>query len=234
DDPNGGSTYRNGTFEYLYPGVHSDVGGGYAPGEQGKAVAGGKDVLSQIPLHHMYAEAYALGAPLQAPPFVLSPEQKEDWPWLEMSEKAFRTFDVSETLTHRFNTWLSFHKTGPLKEAMESELEMLTAWRINRYASYRFKHTAAYQHFQGKDMTPPERGAFKALHQRQFAEEKAIHEGRPLRELSGTTLATHEEHLAIKLAYEQRIGAEKPTTFNMRKAFEPSLDQAQMDNAMDE
>jgi hypothetical protein len=83
-------------------------------------------------------------------------------------------------------------------------------------------------------MTEPERDAFKVLHKRQFAEEKAIYEGQPLRELSGTTLAAHEEHLAIKQAYEQRIGAEKPTTFNMRKAFEPSLDQAQMDNAMAE
>ena len=40
DDPNCASTYRAGTVEYLYPGVHSDVGGGYPPGDQGKALGG--------------------------------------------------------------------------------------------------------------------------------------------------------------------------------------------------
>ena len=49
---------------------------------------------------------------------------------------------------------------------------------------------------------------------------------------SGTTLENHQRHLAIKQAYEQRIGAEKPIDLNTQKAFEPLLDQRQLDNAM--
>jgi hypothetical protein len=54
--------------EVAYPGSHSDVGGGYAPGELGVAV--GFDLssdslkLSQIPLNHMYDCAITAGVPL--------------------------------------------------------------------------------------------------------------------------------------------------------------------------
>jgi hypothetical protein len=56
--------------EYAYPGSHSDVGGGYAPGELGISV--GKDrqegdslKLSQIPLNHMLDCAIAAGVPMK-------------------------------------------------------------------------------------------------------------------------------------------------------------------------
>ncbi|ANB76259.1 hypothetical protein AYM40_28830 [Paraburkholderia phytofirmans OLGA172] len=48
--------------EVVYPGVHSDVGGGYAPDEQGRS-----NRLSRIPLRHMLAEALRAGVPLQLP-----------------------------------------------------------------------------------------------------------------------------------------------------------------------
>jgi hypothetical protein len=43
----------------VYPGVHSDVGGGYAPDQQGRS-----NLLARIPLRHMYAEALKAGVPL--------------------------------------------------------------------------------------------------------------------------------------------------------------------------
>ncbi len=43
--------------EVVYPGVHSDLGGGYAVGDQGKSVKGREYLFSQIPLRHMYEEA---------------------------------------------------------------------------------------------------------------------------------------------------------------------------------
>lgn len=49
--------------EYVYPGMHSDVGGGYSPGEQGR-VDGDSEKLSQIPLNDMYAAASAAKVPL--------------------------------------------------------------------------------------------------------------------------------------------------------------------------
>lgn len=50
--------------EMYFPGVHSDVGGGYGPGEQGKGRGAQAALLSQIPLAHMFREARLKGVPL--------------------------------------------------------------------------------------------------------------------------------------------------------------------------
>lgn len=51
--------------EIMYPGVHSDLGGGYKPGEQGRGEQkDGSDKMSQITLAHMYREAVSAGVPL--------------------------------------------------------------------------------------------------------------------------------------------------------------------------
>ncbi|CUJ59210.1 MULTISPECIES: T6SS phospholipase effector Tle1-like catalytic domain-containing protein [Achromobacter] len=50
--------------EIVYPGVHSDVGGGYKPAEQGRGTRD-SDKLSQIPLCDMYREAVQAGVPLR-------------------------------------------------------------------------------------------------------------------------------------------------------------------------
>ncbi|WP_369065811.1 T6SS phospholipase effector Tle1-like catalytic domain-containing protein [Burkholderia gladioli] len=55
------TSYQNNCEEIVYPGVHSDVGGGYAPDEQGRD----KD-LSFISLRHMFIEALRAGVPLMS------------------------------------------------------------------------------------------------------------------------------------------------------------------------
>lgn len=45
----GQSRYRANTEEFIYPGMHSDVGGGYPPGDQGKAPKEQGLLMSQIP-----------------------------------------------------------------------------------------------------------------------------------------------------------------------------------------
>jgi hypothetical protein len=52
-------SYPANCEEVVYPGVHSDIGGGYAPDEQGRS-----NLLSRIPLRHMYAAALKAGVPL--------------------------------------------------------------------------------------------------------------------------------------------------------------------------
>ncbi|MEN8501245.1 MULTISPECIES: T6SS phospholipase effector Tle1-like catalytic domain-containing protein [Paraburkholderia] len=54
-----GRAWPANSGEVVYPGVHSDVGGGYAPDVQGRS-----NLLSRIPLRHMYAEALQAGVPL--------------------------------------------------------------------------------------------------------------------------------------------------------------------------
>jgi hypothetical protein len=56
--------YPENCTEVVYPGAHCDVGGGYSPGDQGKAKKGRSQLASQIPLVKMYLEAQKTGVPL--------------------------------------------------------------------------------------------------------------------------------------------------------------------------
>jgi hypothetical protein len=236
DDPNCPSTYRNGTAEYLYPGMHSDVGGGYPPGDQGKAANGGQEVLSQLALHHMYSEAYKIGAPLQAPPEAFSQVLKEDWPWLVMSESTSLEYDVSPTLTTRFNTWLDNMDNGPLEEVMAREAGLITGWRISRYAMDRINWTNIYgrvlQNGPASDMDGDEVDAFMALHATQLEEDAAMRAGSQAPVWSEAELASQKKHQATKVAYEKRTGTQPADSFNTSKMYEPNLDYRQLRNAM--
>lgn len=51
--------------QFVFPGMHSDVGGGYTPQEQGRGPrSDNAEKLAQIPLNHMYAAARAARVPL--------------------------------------------------------------------------------------------------------------------------------------------------------------------------
>ncbi len=249
DDPNNDlspSRYRAGTFEYIYPGVHSDVGGGYPSGDQGKALAGGADVLSQIALGHMYSEAFKAGAPLQVPLSALSPEQLKDAPWLGMTLETEVSFDVSPTLVTRFNAWQSQLSSGPLEVVMAREAELITAWRIDRFRHGSMYEKPFYLHASGggkpgqnRDMTKEEREAFAHLHELQMEEDAVARGAKPKqrryaseeeRQEAETRAAKRKADAEqVKAAYEERTGA--PVTFNTHKEFDPPLEKRQLHNA---
>ncbi|MBT9567516.1 MAG: DUF2235 domain-containing protein [Thiobacillus sp.] len=58
-----GQHYPGGVTEMVYPGAHSDVGGGYQPGEGARSAHYG-EMLSLIPLRAMHAAAREAGVPL--------------------------------------------------------------------------------------------------------------------------------------------------------------------------
>ncbi|MCY1287301.1 hypothetical protein D9M70_362920 [compost metagenome] len=89
--------------EVVYPGVHSDVGGGYPPGDQGKARGGSGELLSQIALHDLYAAAFKAGAPLAVPEAVVPEELRPIKPNRQMSLDTKEEFDITSELIHRFN-----------------------------------------------------------------------------------------------------------------------------------
>ena len=236
DDPHCPSTYRQGTAEYIYPGMHSDVGGGYPPGDQGRAAEGGHLVLSQIALHHMYSEAYKIGAPLQAPSKAFSNELKERWPWLVMSDATYLEYAVGSMLIERFNTWLDAMDNGPLEEVMAREAGLITGWRISRYAKGRANHTDAYvkvmKNGPQADMTSEEVDAFETLHNMQLEEDAANRAGSSAPVWSESQLATQKTNQATKLEYERRTGTTSANAFNTSKMYEPNLDCRQLLNAM--
>lgn len=107
--------------EFAYPGSHSDVGGGYSPGELGIAAGIAAPLadamkLSQIPLNHLYEYALAAGVPL-------SKEAAKD------VRSHYDPFAVSEDLRSAFNSFLNVNGTD--KRTLADWAKVYLAWRWN-------------------------------------------------------------------------------------------------------
>ena len=120
-----GGDYPDGIrYEIAYPGVHSDVGGGYAPNEQGKgrdSNGGDGGKLSQIPLHDMYRYALKYGVPLIKGDKILS-----------QTDRAADFALAPETIA-AFNAWLK--TAGPIskmEDAIRHGMSEMLAWRTLR------------------------------------------------------------------------------------------------------
>ncbi|MEB7543533.1 T6SS phospholipase effector Tle1-like catalytic domain-containing protein [Enterobacter huaxiensis] len=158
--------YPANSWEVVYPGMHSDLGGGYPPGDQGKANADNDGyLLSQVALHEMYASAFGSGAPLKVPKEVLPADLAKDT-WRTMPFDLGREFYISEILINRFNAWreITLGLTTPdkpippeqaakydpprapvsLEKALEDQMGWMTAWRISRYAGGTYKTQRFY------------------------------------------------------------------------------------------
>lgn len=106
--------------EVMYPGAHSDVGGGYAPGEQGKAKTR-SELLSQVPLLHMYREARASGVPLA---------DKIELVGLGR-DSTVRDLELDTPLAQRFDEYRSHGpKGGEIKRTMREHLRWYWRWRL--------------------------------------------------------------------------------------------------------
>lgn len=102
--------------EVYYPGVHSDVGGGYAPGDQGKGRGKQAALLSQIPLLHMYQAAREAGVPLV--------------PFSELEARDKIDFEVDAALA---SAWTAY--TAALGEhgaLLKTHMELYYGWRAAR------------------------------------------------------------------------------------------------------
>lgn len=112
-----GSKLPDNAEEIVYPGAHSNVGGGYRPGEGGKSPT--RDVmLSKIPLRKMYDEAVLAGVPLLS---------------LDVaSNQADFAFDPE--LQERFNETLKLAglKGGSLGESLLSHNKLYLRWRLRK------------------------------------------------------------------------------------------------------
>lgn len=215
------STYRKDHWwEYVYPGMHSDVGGGYPPGDQGKARGGQGELMSQIPLHHMYRSAFAAGAPLQVPKSVA--EGLEEW--RTMSGDTLDEFAVSDVLIGRFNAWQKQAVAGSLEDVIKREQALITAWRIDRYAGGIDKQ-GFYSRVKGQDMSKEHQAALKRLHAHKLAENSAAAQGKELPVLSERQQQQHEADLKLV------GGTDAYSRINTNKTFEPALDDQQLRRA---
>jgi hypothetical protein len=182
--------YHDGSYpswakEVVYPGMHSDIGGGYPPGDQGKAVADSDGyLLSQVVLHDIYASAFQAGAPLKIPEDAIPLFMKSD-DWRIMSDDLISEFMVTDILVNRFNAWRDLTLLGyswradisdedaaqykpelssaNIIEILQEQMAWITAWRIGRYAHGTYREQNFYQNSaangQNKDSDPAVRKA---------------------------------------------------------------------------
>lgn len=134
------------TQEFVYPGAHSDVGGGYEPEELGISV--GENIfdsdslkLAQIPLNHMFECALAAGSPLDKKsamkdgydPFAMSPQLLKDYndflAELSMSPRPLHAW-MQPYLNWRWQNRLKYSGLSHVKKASEKDREIL--FRFNK------------------------------------------------------------------------------------------------------
>lgn len=109
-------TQIGGAEEIMMPGVHSDIGGGYGPGEQGKSRNGQGSLLSQIPLAFMYKAALAAGVPLV--------------PYSKLQERDQADFDIASELAQSWEAYTeALGKEGRL---LKKHMELYYRWRAAR------------------------------------------------------------------------------------------------------
>lgn len=105
--------------EVVYPGVHSDVGGGYAPTEQGRGTdKNGHDMLSRVALAQMYREARLANVPLDVSGSGISSVAKE-------------ALTVAPATIEAFNGYVAACKvkSGRLSQIMDEQTRLYVRWR---------------------------------------------------------------------------------------------------------
>jgi len=106
--------------EIVVPGVHSDIGCGYCPGEQGRGRdADGADMLARIPLLMMYKTARLNGVPLK----------------LELANgQAQSRFALKPEAIKAFNAYIATCRetNGPIHRIMREQTRKYIEWRLFR------------------------------------------------------------------------------------------------------
>ncbi|SHN11120.1 Uncharacterized alpha/beta hydrolase domain [Duganella sacchari] len=86
-----GQTTPPNSEEIVLPGVHSDIGCGYCPLEQGRGTdPSGADMLTRVPLLYMYREARLAGVPLKLE--LASPAVKKKFKIMPSTIKALNSY----------------------------------------------------------------------------------------------------------------------------------------------
>lgn len=112
DSTRDGGRYPNNTIEIWYPGVHSDVGGGYDPSHQGR-----KNSIARFALNELYDMARQAGVLLQPLDDLMAERRSE--------------FDKDdEELRAAYNGYLQAvrKKRGRMEEVQAAHMELLHRW----------------------------------------------------------------------------------------------------------
>jgi hypothetical protein len=117
------SSYPGNAMEVMYPGVHSDVGGGYAPGDLGVS-PNQNSFVSIVPGASMYRAARLAGVPLTD--------------WSNLLEVDRQSLTPSEATIRSFNAYVRDAGIG------SGQVEEMGRRHMSLFFSYRFKHRADF------------------------------------------------------------------------------------------
>ncbi|MBN6151543.1 DUF2235 domain-containing protein [Xanthomonas sp. AmX2] len=151
-----GGTWPAHTKEFVYPGAHSDIGGGYSPNDQGKARGGRASLMSQIPLNDMYFEAANGGVKLR-PLDALQAEVRQDYIVDPSLEKAFSAY-LQWTPANEKSENLSGSKRGVMENRMEQQMRRYWRWRASKRTEAQFRAMSSWQHSNAQDRVDLEEG----------------------------------------------------------------------------
>ena len=107
-------TYPPNVREYVYPGAHSDVGGGYSRAAQGKT-----DALARVPGFEMYCAALAAGVPFLS--------------FKELKENIAQALAPVEVTLDSFKAYCTQAQVG------RAPVEQMMHQHMGRYFTYRYQ-----------------------------------------------------------------------------------------------
>lgn len=168
--------------EFVYPGAHSDVGGGYAPGDLGIAFDPDKPTadaqkLAQIPLNHMLECAIAAGSPMKKDrardptsnydPFAIAPSvQKAYNDFIACSMLTPRTVHewLQPYLNWRWQARLGYTRVNHVGKASEKDRALLIKYNDQLIADAAFLDNPTKPPGMLKRVTMPVQAAIQLLH----------------------------------------------------------------------
>lgn len=120
-----GEGYPPNCIEKVYPGAHSNVGGGYDPGCQGKAVDSRAKLLSQMPLLDMYHEARLSAVPLLGTAELLKTDG---------GKNTAADLELDTDSTNLFNAYREWSARSGLADSIEAaqhgHMQLYWRWRL--------------------------------------------------------------------------------------------------------
>lgn len=136
-----GASYPSNCVEVVYPGAHSDVGGGYAPGDQGKSGGLRSRLASQVPLVNMYVEARRSGVPLRDTTELMQKDRSD----------VVDDLKVAPDLSANFRDYAIWSKTSAARVEDLLFIHMRLYWRWRLKVSPRFTELASFRGANAQD-----------------------------------------------------------------------------------
>ncbi|NMF97752.1 DUF2235 domain-containing protein [Aromatoleum toluolicum] len=129
-----GASYPSNCVEVVYPGAHSDVGGGYSPGDQGKSHGSRNRLASQVTLLNMYNDARKSGVPLMDRVELADKQQKS----------LIEDLEIAPDLAAHFRDYATWSKASAARVEDLLFRHMRLYWRWRLKVAPRFTELASF------------------------------------------------------------------------------------------